>query len=71
MSRVGLNFGGARPVRKWAPRHRHGPEKPIVTPPGARTRATVTPSITRVGGWIASAPSRSAASTESAAATPD
>jgi hypothetical protein len=28
----------------------YGPDNPIVTPPGARTTAIVTPSITRVGG---------------------
>ena len=38
----------------------YGPEKPICTPPGARTIAIVTPSITRVGGITLSAPSRSA-----------
>jgi len=37
-----------------------GPENPMGTPPGARTIAIVTPSITRSGGIIASAPSRSA-----------
>src|SRR4029453_18677944 len=37
-----------------------GPEKPIGTPPGARTRAIVTPSVTRSGGNIASAPACSA-----------
>src|SRR5829696_7957980 len=38
----------------------YGPEKPIWTPPGARTIAVVTPSITRVGGNTSSAPSRNA-----------
>ena len=38
----------------------YGPEKPIGTPPGARTRGMVPPSITRSGGNTASAPSRSA-----------
>ena len=53
---------------RWTPRRdlawprwpAYGPEKPIATPPGARTMATVTPSITRSGGNISSAPSRSA-----------
>ena len=40
--------------------NRYGPENPIGTPPGARTIATVTPSITRVGDIISSAPSCSA-----------
>src|SRR2546428_13204423 len=38
----------------------YGPAKPTGTPPGARTMAMVTPSITRSGGSIATAPSRSA-----------
>src|SRR5687768_5511114 len=38
----------------------YGPDNPIGTPPGARTTAMVTPGITRVGGTISSAPSRSA-----------
>jgi hypothetical protein len=29
-----------------------GPDKPMGTPPGARTMAVVTPSITRVGATI-------------------
>src|SRR5450830_307770 len=40
----------------------YGPERPTGTPPGARTTAMVTPSITRVGGTISSAPSRMASS---------
>src|SRR5215218_10007830 len=40
----------------------YGPEKPITTPPGARTITVVTPSVTRVGAEISSAPSRSALS---------
>lgn len=42
--------------------HLHGPENPIGTPPGARTMATVTPSITGIGASISSAPSLSALS---------
>jgi hypothetical protein len=38
----------------------YGPEKPIWTPPGARTRAMVTPSIIRVGAITSCAPSRNA-----------
>src|SRR5439155_16945499 len=40
----------------------YGPDRPTGTPPGARTTAIVTPSMTRVGCIIASAPSRSALS---------
>jgi len=46
---------------RTTPRH-YGPEKPTGTPPGSRTTAIVTPFITRVGGTISSAPSRSASS---------
>src|SRR5688572_16133959 len=40
----------------------YGPENPMGTPPGARTIATVTPSITLVGDIISSAPSFNALS---------
>lgn len=36
----------------------YGPDRPITTPPGARTMAMVTPSMTRSGGETTSAPSR-------------
>ena len=39
-----------------------GPENPMSTPPGARTIAVQTPSITFVGGRTDSAPAASAAS---------
>jgi hypothetical protein len=40
---------GRRHVRHVVETHAYGPDNPIVTPPGARTTAIVTPSITRVG----------------------
>ena len=50
-----------RPLARAVLRARHyGPEKPIWTPPGARTIAMLTPSIIRVGGNTSSAPSRNA-----------
>ena len=52
---------GRRPLARAVLRARHyGPEKPIWTPPGARTIAMLTPSIIRVGGNTSSAPSRNA-----------
>jgi hypothetical protein len=51
-----LNTGGALSSSQRSHFGLYGPEKPMGTPPGARTRAVVTPSPIRSGAWISSAP---------------